>query len=160
VNLEGNLFSDSATGRHYFSGVDLVPGRPLYLHGSQYPGGRIFNGGTNAANPAFALPSGMSAGNGPRDQVRDFRNFQINSDIRREVHLYRGYHLQLRAEAFNLFNHPALGFINPSITDALFGQPTLLLNQSFGSAGSLYEPGGPRSLQFSEWRNFPPGSVF
>jgi hypothetical protein len=23
------------------------------------------------------------------------------------------------------------------------------LNQSFGSAGPLYEPGGPRSLQFS-----------
>lgn len=149
VNLEGNLFSDPATGERYFSGVDLIPGRPLYLYDSQYPGGRIFNGGPNATNPAFVLPTGLSAGNAPRNQLRDFGSFQINSDIRRELHLYRGYNLQLRAEAFNLFNHPTLGYIDPCVTDALFGQPTLLLNQSFGSAGSLYEPGGPRSLQFS-----------
>ena len=118
VNLQGNLFSDSATGERYFSGVDLIPGRPLYLSDSQYPGGRIFNGGTNASNPAFVLPAGMSGGSAPRNQLRDFGSFQVNSDIRREVHLYRGYNLQLRAEAFNLFNHPALGYINPSITDA------------------------------------------
>ncbi len=43
-----------------------------------------------------------------------------------------------------LENLPNQGYIDPSLTDAQFGQATLLVNQSFGSAGSLYEPGGPR----------------
>ncbi len=149
VNLMGNLFSDPATGDRYYSGVDLIPGRPLYLHGSQYPGGRMFNGGPNVTNPAFGLPAGSAAGNAPRNLLRDFGDFQVNAGIRREIYLYRRLDLQLRAESFNLFNHPTFGYVDPVLSNALFGQATLLLNQSFGSTGPLYEPGGPRSLQFS-----------
>jgi hypothetical protein len=149
VNLMGNLFSDPGTGERYYSGVDLIPGRPLYLHGSEYPGGRIFNGGPAVTNPAFDLPAGSAAGNAPRNLLRGFGDFQVNAAIRREIYIYHRLNLQLRAESFNLFNHPAFGFIDPVLSNALFGQSTLLLNQSFGSAGPLYEPGGPRSLQFS-----------
>ena len=74
---------------------------------------------------------------------------QINVALRREIHLYDSFNLQLRGEAYNLLNHPDLGYIDSSLTDALFGQATLMLNQSFGPTGSLYEPGGPRSLQIS-----------
>jgi hypothetical protein len=56
--------------------------------------------------------------------------------------------MQLRLETFNLFNHPDLGYVDPHLTDELFGQSTLMLNQSFGPTGSLYQQGGPRSIQF------------
>jgi hypothetical protein len=145
----GNLFSDPATGNRYYSGVDLVRGRPLYLYGSQYPGGRMFNGGPNAANPAFVLPVVLAAGDAPRNLLRGFGDEQVNVALRREIPLRDHFGLQLRAETYNLFNHPDLGYIDPAVTDALFGQATLMLNQSFGPTGSLYEPGGPRSIQVS-----------
>jgi hypothetical protein len=144
----GNLFSDPATGDRYYSGVDLIPGKPLYLYG-QYPGGKIFNGGPDAANPAFVLPSGTAAGDAPRNMLRGFGAYQINLAIRREFPLGNSVKLQARLDTFNLFNHPDFGYIDPSLTDVLFGQPILMLNQSFGATGSLYEPGGPRSIQVS-----------
>lgn len=149
VNLMGNLFSDPATGDRYFSGVDLMPGQPLYLHGSQFPGGRMFNGGPGLHNPAFTLPTGLNAGNAPRNLVRDFGDYQINVAFRRDIHLYKSFNLQMRAEAFNVFNHPNFGYIDPVLSNQLFGQATLLLNQSLGSSGPLYQPGGPRSVQVS-----------
>jgi Carboxypeptidase regulatory-like domain/TonB-dependent Receptor Plug Domain len=145
----GNLFSDPATGNRYFSGVDWIQNRPLYLYGSQYPGGRMLNGGPYASNPAFVLPDIASAGNAPRNMLRGFGDNQINIAMRRDIHLGDGFGVQLRAEAYNLFNRPDFGYIDPSLTDALFGQAVLMLNQSFGPSGSLYEPGGPRSLQVS-----------
>ncbi|MGB0052709.1 MAG: TonB-dependent receptor, partial [Terracidiphilus sp.] len=149
VTSLGNLFSDPATGNRYFSGVDWIPNRPLYLYGSLYPGGRILNGGPYATNPAFVLPAVGSAGNAPRNMVRGFSDNQVNIAVRRDLHLYDRFSVQVRAEAYNLFNHPDFGYIDPSLTDALFGNATLMLNQSFGPSGSLYEPGGPRSLQIS-----------
>ncbi len=149
VNLLGDLSIDPATGDRYYSGVDLVRGRPLYLSGRSYPGGRIFNGGPNVTEPAFVLPQALQGGNAPRNIVRGFGDFQLNMALRRELHLHGSWNLLFRAEAFNLTNHPDLGYVNPHITDELFGQAQLLLNQSFGSPGSLYQPGGPRSLQLS-----------
>ena len=145
----GNIFSDPATGDRYFSGVNYIPGRPLYVYGSQYPGGRMLNGGPYVSNPAFALPPDGAPGNAPRNMLRGFADNQINVAFRREVPLHDRLNLQFRAEAYNLFNHPDLGYIDPSLTDQLFGQATLMLNQSFGPTGSLYEPGGPRSLQIA-----------
>jgi hypothetical protein len=145
----GNLFSDPATGNRYFSGVDLIPGQRLYIYGAQYPGGRILNGGPDTASPAFVLPAVGVAGDAPRNMLRGFGDNQINVAIRKEIHLYDNFNLQFRTEAYNLLNHPDLGYIDPSLTDQLFGQATLMLNQSFGPSGSLYEPGGPRALQFS-----------
>jgi hypothetical protein len=57
--------------------------------------------------------------------------------------------VQLQAESFNVLNHPNFGYIDPSLSDVQFGQSTKMLNQSFGPAGSLYQQGGPRSVQFS-----------
>jgi hypothetical protein len=52
-------------------------------------------------------------------------------------------------EMFNVTNHPNFGYIDPYLPDLLFGQPTKLLNQSFGTTGSIYQQGGPRSMQIS-----------
>jgi hypothetical protein len=145
----GNLLSDPATGNRYYSGVDIIPGKLHYLYGSQYPGGRMFNGGPNAESPAFVLPALNAEGNAPRNLLRGFGAEQVNVAVRREFSVPRDMTLQVRVDTFNLLNHPDLGYIDPTLTDALFGQATLMLNQSFGSTGSLYEPGGPRSIQLS-----------
>jgi hypothetical protein len=149
VSLLGNLFSDPVTGARYYNGVDLIPNRPLYLSGPQYPGGRMINAGPSATNPAFVLPDGAAPGTAPRNLVRGFNAVQANVAIRREMPIYDRLTIQLRAETFNVLNHPNFGYIDPSLSDSLFGRSTKMLNQSFGPTGSLYQQGGPRSIQFS-----------
>ena len=149
VDLLGNFFFDPVTGRPYYSGVDLVSGRPLYLHGSQYPGRRMFNGGQNANDPAFILPAGTAQGNAPRNFVRSFPLLQGNFALRQNYQLPEQLTMQLKVETFNLFNHPNFGYIDPSLSDFLFGQSTKMLDQSFGPSGALYNQGGPRGIQLS-----------
>jgi hypothetical protein len=95
------------------------------------------------------LPDGTSEGNAPRNLVRGFDAVQVNVAARRDIHIFDRLNVQFRAEAFNVLNHPNFGYVDPSLTDALFGQSTKMLNQSFGAAGSLYQQGGPRSVQLS-----------
>lgn len=149
VDLSGNFFLDSITGDTYYSGVDLIPKRPLYLHAYGLPGGRIFNGGVNAVSPAFILPQGEAPGGAPRNLVRGFSASQENVGVRRAFHLHDSLNLQAGVEMFNVTNHPNFGYIDPYLPDLLFGQPTKLLNQSFGATGSVYQQGGPRSMQIS-----------
>ncbi len=149
VDLGGNFFLDPITGNTYTSGVDLTPNMPLYLHGSGFPGGRIFNGGINAANPAFSVPQGDAQGDAPRNLVRGFSALQGNAGVRRAFQFHDSLNFQIGAEMFNVTNHPNFGYIDPYLPDLLFGQPTKLLNQSFGPTGSVYQQGGPRSMQIS-----------
>jgi hypothetical protein len=149
VDLLGTFLFDPITGIPYYSGVDRVPGRPFYLRGPEYPGRRIFNGGPNATNPAFALPPGTAQGNAPRNFMRGFGEVQGNLAIRQNYHLYDELNMQLKVETFNVFNHPNFGYIDPSFSDAYFGQSIKMLNQSFGAAGSHYNEGGPRAIQLS-----------
>jgi hypothetical protein len=74
--------------------------------------------------------------------------------VRREIPIYERLRLQFRAEAFNIFNHPNFGMINPvycssSTPGCTFGQAVATLAQSSGVLNSLYQAGGPRSLQFA-----------
>lgn len=143
VTLFGNYITDPTTGNQYYGNVDLVPNQPIYLYGSQYPGGR-------ALNPdAFAFPSGNSQGNAPRNFVRGFGETQINLGARRDFHLHENWVLQFRAEAFNVLNHPNFGYIDPGLSDSQFGLATAMLNQSLGTTASQYQQGGPRSMQFA-----------
>ena len=148
VNLSGNFFFDPDTGLPYYSGVDIIPNRPLYLYGSQYPGRRGFNGGPNATNPAFALPVSADQGDAPRNFLRGFNDVQSDLAIRQTYRIERT-DLQFKVECFNILNHPNFGYIDPYLSDLLFGQSTKMLNQSFGSPGALYDQGGPRAIQFS-----------
>jgi Carboxypeptidase regulatory-like domain/TonB dependent receptor/TonB-dependent Receptor Plug Domain len=149
VDLGGNFFLDTITGNTYASGVNFIPQRPLYLHGPGSPGGRIFNGGINAANPAFSLPQGDAQGDAPRNLVRGLSALQGNAGIRRAFQLHDSLNFQIGMEMFNVTNHPNFGYVDPYLPDLLFGQPTKLLNQSFGPTGSIYQQGGPRSMQIS-----------
>jgi len=151
VNLAGNLLTDPVTGSAYYSGVNLVPGTPIYLYGSKYPGGRAINGGPAVApgSAAFALPTGNKEGNAPRNFVRGFGENQINLAVRRKFPMRDAFTLEFRAEAFNVLNHPAFGFVNTTLTNAQFGLATQTLNQSLATLASEYQQGGPRSMQFA-----------
>jgi hypothetical protein len=137
VTLLGNLFSDPATGDRFYNGVDLIPNRPHYFYGSGFAGGRIINGRPDSSDPAFSLPKGTAQGNAPRNFVRGFNAVQTNVALRREMPIYERLAVQLQIESFNVLNHPNFGYVDPSLSDALFGQSTKMLNQSFGQAGSL-----------------------
>ena len=143
ITLRGNYLTDPSTGRQYYTNVDLVPQKPVYLYGSKYPGGRAINPG------AFHLPTGDDQGNAPRNFVRGFGATQLNLALRRDFPLYQDLHLQFRAEGFNLLNHPNFGYIDPTLADIKFGMATETLNSSLGTLAPQYQQGGPRSAQFA-----------
>jgi hypothetical protein len=143
ITLQGNLLTDPATGNQYYGNLDLIRDKPVYLYGSQYPGGK-------AINPnAFSTPNGNDPGTAPRNFVRGFGETQINLAARREFSIHDALKLQFRAEAFNVLNHPNFGYVDPILIDATFGQATQMLNSSLGTMASQYQQGGPRSMQFA-----------
>jgi Carboxypeptidase regulatory-like domain/TonB dependent receptor len=155
VNLLGNFSVVAVTGENVYFNPNLVPGQPLYLYGSQYPGGRIIN--YDAFNVPSSGPGFDSEGDTPRNYARGFGAWQVNLAIRREFPIHERLHLQFRAEAFSLFNHPAFASVdnqwssgpwNPE-TFFGFGGATGTLNNSLGGLNALYQTGGPRSLQIA-----------
>lgn len=148
ITLLGNTLTDSL-GNRYYSGVNYNPSEPVYLHGNQYPGGRAINGGPLATSPAFTAPAGITSGNAARNFVRGFGAGQMNLAFRRVFPINDTVAIQFRAESFNVTNHPNFGYVDPTLSDATFGQATKMLNSSLGSMSSLYQDGGARSSQFS-----------
>lgn len=164
VPLQGDVQTDQATGRQFYGGLDQVPGQPLYISGPEcaalYNSGKLCPGG-RAINPnAFALPTGNVQGDAPRNLARGFGAWQMDVAIRREFPIYERLKLQVRAEAFNIFNHPNFGMINPTYCSpdpsspafapgCTFGLATGTLANSLGGLNALYQMGGPRSMQFS-----------
>lgn len=143
ITLQGNSAADPTTGSFYYTNVNVNPGVPIYLDGSKYPGSRVLNPG------AFSLPTGSTLGNAPRNFVRGFGANQVNLAVRRHFTMSERVGLQLRAEAFNIANHPNFGYVDPTLSDANFGYATQMLNQSLGTVASQYQQGGPRSMQFA-----------
>jgi hypothetical protein len=144
---------------------DLVSGIPLYLYGSQYPGGKILNntpnqGGAGCSGPFCPPPTDANGnplrqGNLPRNALRAFGAAQWDCAVHRDFPIHEGIKLQFRAEMFNILNHPNFG---PPVADIIqpnFGFSTKMLGSSLdsGSAGaglsSLYQVGGPRSIQLA-----------
>ena len=148
ITLGGKTLTDPTTGAQYSGGLNVVQGVPIYLDGSQSPGGKAIN------RAAFSLPATGIQGNAPRNFVRGFGATQGNLSLRREFHLGNDLKLSFRAETFNLFNHPIFGYVDPTYTDAQFGQATQTLNSSLGTMASQYQQGGPRSMQFALKLNF------
>jgi hypothetical protein len=143
VTLGGSLVTDPSTGSQYSGGLNVVAGQPIYLYGAQYPGGKELN------RAAFSLPPTGTSGNAPRNFVRGFGATQLNLAARRDFPLHDAVHLQFRGEMFNLLNHPNFGYVDPTYTDATFGQATKMLNASLGTLASQYQQGSPRSMQFA-----------
>lgn len=147
VNLIG---ATSFVANTYFeSRPDLVPGMPIYLYGSQYPGGKAFN------PAAFNATTSGEQGNLGRNALRGFSAWQADFALVRQFHLADSIGLQFRAEMFNLFNHANFGNPNNTLSDPLFGRSTQTLASSLGGGGAsggfnpLYQIGGPRSIQLA-----------
>jgi hypothetical protein len=134
-----------ALGAPYNSALrpDVVPGVPFYLDDPAAPGGWRFN------PAAFTLNAVGAQGTLPRNALRGFGASQVDLALRRDVPLRGRTRLQLRAELFNVFDQANFGNPTASISSALFGRATTMLNRSLSGLSPLYETGGPRSTQLA-----------
>lgn len=154
---------DITSGFVYSNGIALyprpnvVPGQPLELYSSQYPGGKIFN------SAAFSAPVTGEQGDFPRNFLRAFGATQADIAFQRQFRLTERMSLRFRGEFFNIFNHPNFGPPDNQLTDRQcmppaqpvgFGCSTQTLAGSLaGTDGAglnpLYQIGGPRSIQLA-----------
>jgi len=147
VDVIGAIFRGD--GIAVYPRPNIVPGVPLELFGSGYPGGKIFN--KAAFTPA---PAGQQGSFG-RNVLRGFNAAQADLGVQRQFHIAEQIHLRFRAEFFNILNHPNFGSTTNSLTSALFGRSTQTLANGLGSGGTnggfnpLYQIGGPRSIQLA-----------
>jgi hypothetical protein len=137
-----------ADGIDLYPRPDVVPGAPLVLYGSQYPGGKAFN------SAAFTAPPTGQQGDFGRNVLRGFGAWQADVAFQRQFRLTEKMGLRFRSEFFNLFNHPNFGPPTNSLTSPLFGQSAQTLASSLaGGVGAgfnpLYQIGGPRSIQLA-----------
>jgi hypothetical protein len=145
VNITGNEAFNPGTGMLLQYQPDRVPGQRLYLYDSEYPGGKVIN------YSAFELTANGVQGDLPRNYVSGFNLIQLDTAITRDIPVRDLFHLQFRAEAFNIFNHPMFGPIYNSLSfygPSQFGHAYNTANTE-GNLNSLYQSGGPRSLQIS-----------
>jgi len=100
---------------------------------------------------AFIDASNGLEGDAPRNFLRGFDFWQTNLALQREFPLLERLKLQFRAESFNLFNRPNFGDIQSNLTTGptFFGRAIDTANTQLGGLNSLYQEGGPRSLQLS-----------
>lgn len=138
-------------GFGFFSNIrpDVLTDVPAYIEDKIAPGGKRLN------RAAFVIPAVPRQGSLGRNSLRGFPVSQMDLALRRQFRLTEQVNFQLRAEFFNIFNHPNFADPVTNLTDAQFGQATQMLSQSLGSGGAqggfspLYQIGGPRSLQFA-----------
>jgi hypothetical protein len=81
-----------------------VPGQPYWIPDRSQPSGK-------ALNPAaFSLPPAGQAGDCPRNGLRSpYSINQTDIALRRRFNLSERVKLDVRAEYFNVFNHPMFG---------------------------------------------------
>ena len=156
-----NIF-DSLYGLQFFNArtlirPDVVPGVPLYVYGPQYPGGKAFNAAAFTEPPTDPNTGAVvRQGDLGRNALRGFGAAQWDFAVHREFIIREPLKLQFRAELFNILNHPNFGQPDNNLHDSIFGRSTNMLAQylsggQLGAGGfnSLYQIGGPRSIQFA-----------
>ena len=120
-------------------------GEPLTISNSNVPGG-------TQLNPlAFTIPVGYTEGNLGRNTLRGFDALQIDLSVRKVIPLGERVRLNLGLQAFNAFNHPNFANLTPqlgaNLASPFFGIATEMLNSGVGGVNSLYQVGGPRSME-------------
>ena len=143
----------------------VLTGQPIWIPDSTQPAGK-------ALNPAaFTLAANGASNNALRNTIRSPYNIsQADFALRRRFNLTERVKLDVRAEYFNIFNHPMFGGVNAPWTSwgtctentpascvagpdfgKLFSGQTLNVGNGPGSGSQnpLYAVGGPRSAQFT-----------
>jgi Carboxypeptidase regulatory-like domain/TonB dependent receptor-like, beta-barrel len=140
----------------YRTQAEIVPGQPYWIPDPTQPAGI-------ALNPAaFTSPPAGQMGDFPRNGLRSpYSIDQTDLALRRRFNLTERLQLNVRAEYFNVFNHPMFGAPGASepgnIDDPVFGKigPGSTTNLELGGGAALggqsplYALGGPRSAQFT-----------
>src|SRR5579863_7797629 len=137
------ITSNDTTGRFYFNQrPNVVPGvNPILPHWNP------FTGYLNAA--AFAQPAFGTFGDLGRDSIYGPGLRNVDFSVTKNTRLTERVNLQLRAEFFNIFNHPNFalpaGSINPGVAPA--GQISQTPDVAQGNPG--LGGGGPRVVQLA-----------
>jgi TonB dependent receptor len=144
----------------YSTQAEIVPGQPSWISDRSQPSGE-------ALNPAaFSEPPAGQVGDFPRNGLRSpYSINQTDVALRRRFDLSERVKLDVRAEYFNVFNHPMFGLPGSNCApDDQWSYSGGLINSDFGKVCStanldagggqggqnaLYAPGGPRSGQFT-----------
>ncbi len=141
---------------------NIVPGQPYWIADPTQPNGK-------ALNPAaFAAPPSGENGNFPRNGLRSpYSIDQTDLALRRQFSISERVKLNVRAEYFNVFNHPMFGLPGSACNpESFWGYQGGSALSNFGKVcpgsttnvdGSgtitgqnpLYAVGGPRSAQFT-----------
>jgi hypothetical protein len=140
---------------YFLTLANVVPGQPYWIPDPTQPAGK-------ALNPAaFSLPPDGVQGDYPRNSLRSpYGIDQTDLALRRRFNLTERVKLDVRAEYFNVFNHPMFGAPGRSQPETQFdfgdfGKVNLTTNEALGGGGNaggqstLYALGGPRSAQFT-----------
>jgi hypothetical protein len=118
--------------------------KPLYIYDNS-PGGRRIN------YAAFTNAAAGVQGNTSRNFARGFSAVQADLAVQRSFHLTDRFSLQPRLETFNVLNRANFGNIYNQLSNgaALFGRAYNTQNTALGGLNSLYQTGGPRSMQIA-----------
>ncbi len=153
--LPVDVFSDysitNLTGTIVSYHPNRVADQPLYVQGGGAPGGRSIN--FKAYAPAYEDDgTTLAEGNAGRNSARGFDAVQQDIALRRDFPFTERVGMQFRIEAFNLLNHSIMGSVNNYLSYGAtgpnpFGIAINTLNGQLGGLNSLYQTGGPRSLQ-------------
>ncbi len=148
VTVNRSLGLDSVTAR-----PDFVPGVPSYLPDSTVAGGRRIN------PSAFIIPIEERQGTLGRNVLRGFPLSQLDVSAGRTLYVTKTMNFQLRADSFNVLNHPNFADPSGSLSNgSLFGVSTAMANTPFSGITNglipLFRIGGPRSFQLSLKFNF------
>jgi hypothetical protein len=170
VELNGGSVWAPVTGKAVESRrPNLILGVPLYLKDPAAPGGERINPAAFSSTHSARIPEGgFGQGTLGRNALRGFPFSQVDVSLRRRFNLTEKVSLQFKADIFNIFNHPNFsnpeaplysrytGFLPPTpIPHPSFGLSQSMVGRGGESTGiigglnSLYQAGGPRSIQFS-----------
>jgi hypothetical protein len=142
-------------GRFVQGRPDLVLGQPIWIKDSTVAGGERLNPLAFARPP---LVNGRLTRRGTlgRNVIFAPGIYQLNMGLSRQFSLGEKPRLQLKADVFNVLNHPMFAdrnnFYFPGVTN--LGIPNSMLGSGgfaagYGGLNSLYQLGGPRSIQLS-----------
>jgi len=146
-------------GIQQFVRPDLVPNVPIIIDDPNQPGGRRHNPAAFRLPSSCLFPPGgttcvnvvVRQGNLGRNVLRAFPIYQADISLGRTFRLRENLNLKLKGDAFNVFNHPMFGQPTGDFTQSSFGTTSQTLNRGLGGSGlsSIYQMGGPRSIQLS-----------